>query len=362
MNYTDPNITAQPPGERIRLRVKGLIDVDNAQKEYKGVVDYLNLVILVNAVDLMIFGRPKQVCEVRNVEGNFINQSLDEYSRLVTTASSIDTNYGPLVHPECLPVVCKFAGLDCLLPKNVDKTIPQSAISRVLSRGMGTPSFRPGTLFSVFLVVNASRTEPDKRARPLYDPMDVLLERILASARGIEQRSFYVYQQNENLLPILSDIYMWFTGMDESRSTGILYYYEEESKVLSEYMARVEYRGTDESKMLRREDIERLYGASKSNWDMIRRRVNSILGKMSDSKFPSMDSASRSRFTEIINSVRKLKEDINKKNQDTIPGSLAFIDDLVKRDMQPMICSSQNEEDILPPTSISSWKNVLYRE
>jgi hypothetical protein len=358
MEYRDPNITAKSPGDRLRLQVKTITGIDNAQSEHKGVIDYLNATIIVNAIDLMLYGRPKEVCGIRNIEGGFINRSLDEYSQLVMTAASIDTNYGPLIHPECMPVVCSFAGLDCLLPKNVRRDIPPSAISRVLSRGMGTLSFRPGTLFSIFLVINASRTEPDKRVRPLYDSLEIFMKKIYELCQGIEQKSFYVYRQDQNLLPSIEDIQRKLSLDLDS----VLALYKSEREVLNEYRSRVEYRGTDEKRMLKTEDVQRLYRTSKTNWEGIRERATEILGILSDERFPGMDSQTRSRFSEIMAGVLKIQMDVNRKNQDTIPGALAFVDELMKRGLQPMICSVAREEDVLPPTLISSWKNALYSE
>lgn len=356
MNYEDDKITAKSPEDRVRLQVKTLTGMDNAQNEHGGVNDYLNAVIIVNAIDQVLYGRPKEVCGIRNIEGVFINRSLDEYSRLVMTAASIDTNYGPLVHPECMPVVCQFAGLDCLLPKNIPKTIPQSAVSRVLSKGMGSSSFRPGTLFSIFLVINASRTQPEKRVQPLYDSLEVFMKKIYELCRGIEEKAFYAYRQDQNLLPIIKNIQMKLAGEPES----LLSLYKDEQEVLSEYKSRVEYRGTDESRTLRTEDVQRLYQRSKDNWEGIRSRSNEIIRILSDERFPSMDSQTRSRFAEIMSGVLKIQLDVNRKNQDTIPGALAFVDELMKRGMQPMICSVDREEEVLPPTLISSWKNALY--
>lgn len=358
MNYEEDKITVKSPDDRVRLQVKTLTGIDDGQKEHGGVVDYLDAVIIINAIDQVLLGRPREVCGIRNIEGEFINRSLDEYSRLVMTAASIDTNYGPLIHPECMPVVCQFAGLDCLLPKNIPKSIPQSAVSRVLSKGMGTSSFRPGTLFSVFLVINASRTEPGRRVQPLYDSLEVFMKKIYELCRGIEEKAFYAYRQDQNLLPAIDAIRERLS--EDSKSVLVLY--KDEREILREYRSRVEYRGTDESRRLRTEDIQGLYQRSKDNWEGIRSRVNEIIQILSDEKFPSMDSQTRSRFTEIMNGVLKIQMDVNNKNQDTIPGALAFVDELVKRGMQPMVCSVDREETVLPPGLISSWKNALYRE
>jgi hypothetical protein len=166
-------------------------------------------------------------------------------------------------------------------------------------------------------------------------------------------RSVYAFSQRENVTAELTEVQRLYTS--------ILERYTSETRVLAEYKARVEYRGSDDAKKLRSEDVARLYKQSRDNWDTIKSNTGGITELLSNPKLPSMDSTGRSLFSTIVKAVTKLRDEIYKQNQDTIPGALAFVDELVKRGMQPMVCSAHREDEILPEAYNPSWKNVLFR-
>jgi hypothetical protein len=313
---------------------------------------YLNTILLIDYMNNVLRTAPVKVCGYRNIEGEFINRSLDELANLVLVAASFSEDSGPAVHPDCLPVSCSFAGLDCLLPKNVPKERSRSAIADVLAEGMGRPSFDVmNTVFCTFVVINLSRSLSEGNLfRPIYDPAETMIkEAVLAFGKLKREMKFYLTDPSQPVTDasrLLNDAYEIFSN-----------FYTTEMKSHAQFKERLEYRGMDPNRMMSENYRKESYRDSVETWTGMRRAINVILEVLSDK---DLIKAGAQKILELDTSMRKLEqlgEVIRIKNQDTAIGVLMFADDIVKRGLQPMVCSSvQAREDILPSTV--GWTNV----
>jgi hypothetical protein len=313
---------------------------------------YLNAILLIEYMNNVLKTAPVQVCGYRNVEGEFINRSLDELANLVLVASSFSEDNGPAVHPDCLPVSCTFAGLDCLLPKNVPKGMERSAIADVLAEGMGKPSFDvTNTVFCTFVVINVSKSLSEgKLFRPIYDPAESMIrETVLAFGKLKRDMQYYLTNDAQgvgNTTEILNQAYELF-----SKS------YTAEMELHAEYKKRLEYRGMDVTKMISESFKQAIYQESVRHWNQMRKATNAILQILSNKDLLKVGAQKILEMDSVMRKFEQLSEVVRVKNQDTAIGVLMFADDIVKRGLQPQICTTVNErEEIL--SSTIGWVNI----
>jgi hypothetical protein len=346
---TGINYTEQPQRKRLGREV-GNQDVLNRVLNLMPV--YLNTILLIEYMNNVLKTAPVSVCGYRNIEGEFINRSLDELANLVLIASSFSEDNGPAVHPECLPVSCTFAGLDCLLPKNVPKEMPRSAIADILAEGMGRPSFDVmNTVFCTFVVINISKSLAEgKLFRPIYDPAETMIkEATLAFGKMKRDMQFYISNPNQSsseATNLLSRAYDVFSKA-----------YSAEMKLQNEFRNRLEYRGMDINKMMSEEFRLRTYQSSVGNWEAMRNAIDIIMDTLTDKELVKMGAQKIIELDGVMRNLEQLGEVIRIKNQDTAIGVLMFADDIVKRGLQPMVCTSvKSREEILSTTV--GWSNV----
>jgi hypothetical protein len=314
--------------------------------------DYLNTILLVEYMNNVIRTAPVQVCGYRNIEGEFINRSLDELANLVLIASSFSEDGGPAVHPDCLPVSCSFAGLDCLLPRNVSKEMSRSAIADVMAEGMGRPTFDVmNTVFCTFVVINVSKSLSEGNIfRPIYDPAESMIhESILAFGKLKRDMQFYMtnpVQSVNDPMTILNSAYELFSEA-----------YKAEMDLQADFRKRLEYRGIDVTRMLTQEYRRSSYVTSVRHWGQMRRATNAILQTLSNKDLLKVGSQKLLELDTVMRKFEALSNAVRVKNQDTAIGVLMFADDIVKRGLQPMVCSTVNErEEIL--SSTIGWTNI----
>jgi hypothetical protein len=313
---------------------------------------YFNAILLVEYMNNVVKTAPVHVCGYRNIEGEFINRSLDELSNLVLIASSFNEDGGPAVHPDCLPVSCSFAGLDCLLPKNVPKEMTRSAIADVMAEGMGRSSFDVmNTVFCTFVVINVSKSLTEGNIfRPIYDPAESMIHECML-AFGKLKRDIQFYMTNTEQLTTDPSIVL------TANYNLIAESYQSEMKLQAEFRKRLEYRGIDITKMMTNKFRRTSYNSSVRNWDHMRRSINVVLQTLSNKDLMKIGSL---KFLELDNIMRKfetLSNAVRIKNQDTVIGVLMFADDIVKRGLQPMVCSTVNDRDEILSSTIG-WENV----
>lgn len=343
------NLMQQPQRKRLERDVGGS---ENLSRALRLLPTYLNAILLIEYMNNVLRTAPVQVCGYRNIEGEFINRSLDELANLVLVASSFSEDGGPAVHPDCLPVSCTFAGLDCLLPKNVPKEMNRSAIADVLAEGMGKPSFDVmNTVFCTFVVINVSKSLSEgKLFRPIYDPAESMIrETVLAFGKMKRDMQYYLTNPAQgvgNATEILNQAYDLFSKA-----------YTTEMELHAEYKKRLEYRGMDVTKMLSDGFKQNAYQDSIRHWDQMRRATNAILQTLSNKDLLKAGAQKILELDSVMRKFEQLSEVVRVKNQDTAIGVLMFADDLVKRGLQPQICTTVNErEEIL--SSTIGWTNI----
>jgi hypothetical protein len=343
------NLMQQPQRKRLERDVGGS---ENLSRALRLLPTYLNAILLIEYMNNVLRTAPVQVCGYRNIEGEFINRSLDELANLVLVASSFSEDGGPAVHPDCLPVSCTFAGLDCLLPKNVPKEMNRSAIADVLAEGMGKTSFDVmNTVFCTFVVINVSKSLSEgKLFRPIYDPAESMIrETVLAFGKMKRDMQYYLTNPAQgvgNATEILNQAYDLFSGA-----------YSAEMELHAEYKKRLEYRGMDVTKMISDGFKQNAYQDSVRHWDQMRTATNAILQTLSNKDLLKAGAQKILELDSVMRRFEQLSEVVRVKNQDTAIGVLMFADDLVKRGLQPQICTTVNErEEIL--SSTIGWANI----
>jgi len=314
---------------------------------------YLNAILLMDYTNSVLKKEPVKVCRYRNIEGEFINRSLDELSNLIVTALSFETEGGPVVHSECLPVTCSFAGLDCLMPKNVPKDFQQSAISQVLSEGTGRKSLNvKNTVFCTFVVINISKNLSEGRTfRPIYDSAENMVSMMVNSFAKIKKdMKFYITDPKVNSSTI-------FSGIQDNYDL-FLTAYNNEVKLQENFKRRLEYRGVDPTKMLSEMIRSSLYRGSKDNWDAMRRVSENILKLISNKDLLKIGMQKIMELDPVFRKMEELLKFINIKNQDTSVGVLMFADEIAKRGLQPLTCSvGPNDQSVILPSTVG-WINV----
>lgn len=314
---------------------------------------YINSILLVNYLSDVLKDKPSKVCGYRNVEGEFINRSLDEISNLIMLAAATD-NRGPKIHPECLPISCSFAGLDCLLPKNVPRTNKDSALSQILREGTGRPSFRlEDTVFCTFVVLNFTKKEiSDPTPIPLYDSVEPMLMEVYQAFDRIKKipgtGPTSDKRTSQKLFTEFSDMYRAFLNA-----------YTRESEIIKTHGERLNYRGMDPRKMITDGYLKETFIASKSNWMAMRKTQEAMLNIIRDRDIQYADSQIFMEMDSLVRDVKNVVSVVRVKNQNSSLGVLAFADDLVKRGLQPFPCSTfENRETVLE--SQVGWINAQY--
>lgn len=314
---------------------------------------YLESLMIVEYLTKTLREKPTDVCRYRNIEGEFINRSLDELANLVLLASTGDSR-GPLIHAECLPITCSFAGMDCLLPKNVPSGSPESAISRIIKQGTGKKNPRfDQMIFCAFVVLNVSKRPFDDRIyRPTFDSAEPLLRIVHESFNKL--KADLEYSQNNtgetSFLPEFNKAYQLFMET-----------YNSELKLTSDYRARLEYRGIEPSRMLNEDYKNITYRRSIGNWKTMKEAQTAMLNIIES---PDIRRAASRAIVDMNVTIRKIKEFVDYlsiKNQDTSLGTLMFADNLVKYGLQPLSCTvfdSEGEGSLLPDKT--GWSNVQY--
>jgi hypothetical protein len=345
--------TSYSSGEQTqRMRLERAMKKDVLERVLKLMPVFFNTILLSEYMNNVIKTAPVKVCGYRNIEGEFINRSLDELANLVLIASSFSEDDGPAVHPECLPISCSFAGLDCLLPKNVPKNMAQSAIAEVMAEGMGRSSFDVmNTVFCTFAIVNFSKSLSEgKLFRPIYDPSEGMIrETVLAFGKLKRDMKFYISNPTEttdNYIKILKQAYSLFSEA-----------YSAEMQLQTEYKKRLEYRGMDITKMMNNDFIKSSYTSSINHWAKMRNAIDAVLRTLTNENLLTVGSQKLLEMDSIMRNFEELANVVQIKNQDTAIGVLMFVDDIVKRGLQPMMCSTTNEREEILSTTVG-WSNV----
>lgn len=347
------NILAQTQFARL-TKIAGSNDQTKTRIALNSMKDYLQAMLLIDFLVSVIKDKPAKVCGYRNTEGEFINRSLDEFSNLIMIAASSDKN-GPNVHAECLPVTCSFAGMDCLLPKNVPRDAPSSALAQIFKEGTGKPKFDMNNMvFCVFVILNISRPmDDDKIYRAPFDSAETSLNEVVQSFESLKNNmEFLISGQpatNEELKTVLSI----FTGAYETYMDA----YSKEVAIRSSYRERLEYRGVDPRRMVNETFKKSLYRESVNNWTLMKNSLKLMLISLSDKKLLRSPPQFMIELDSKVRVIREFVEVLRIGNQDSSLGVLNFADGLVKMGLQPRVCSSlDSREEILK--SAIGWANV----
>lgn len=282
--------------------------------------------------ELVMNGEAKNVCGVRNVEGKFINRSLDEitdFARMLVLTGS--DSRGPPVHETCLPISCGFAGMDCLLPKR-NVSVDVKSVLRVMFEKVNIKLEPETTCLCLMTVLNV--TTPDThRVPPVYNPLEDILERIFAA-----------YSEKERLRSTYFEDLSTFNYIEfENSMTNLMNLVERENGNRDEYRRRKEYMGSTESMMLKVEDRKRLYDKSTGNWNDIKTIGERVVGMFSN--FYREDSRLTRYMTDVVRST------INKYhyiNTETVPGTLRTCEYIMKAS-EHLPCSVDDIDTLLRP-------------
>jgi hypothetical protein len=314
---------------------------------------YLNAILLINYLNNILKDKPAGVCGYRNAEGEFINRSLDEISNLLVLAASTDSQ-GPRIHPECLPISCSFAGMDCLLPKNVPKGHKESAFSQILKEGTGKSSFKlDNTVFCAFVMLNFSRKQvTDPAPTPVYDSTEPMMNEVVQAFEQVK-RTVGSYEPSD------ANSERKLVEQFKTAYEAFLQAYRREGEIVVAHRGRLDYRGLDPRRMITDTYLKEAVNSSKSNWMAMRANQQIMLNVLQD---PIVRGASTQRIMEMDDVVRQIKEFVSfvkLKNQNSSLGVLAFADDLVKRGLQPLSCSTFESRDEVLESQVG-WINAQF--
>lgn len=330
---TQANISVMPQIKRISLKT-GIPEAD-INKVLKSVVPMLELILVLKYLDEILRSSAGRVCDIRSLESGFINRSLDEFTTLVSSVSNANASYGPLVHEQCLPVSCAFSGLDCLIPsKNLPEGIQGSAIKTMLDETIGQELSPDNITFATFLVINYTpRPKDEKSFRPLFDAAEILLKPVTEAFENAVNQPYIMHPRVSTQESIIS---LW---------TRFLKVYDSELELRMEFKARKEYMGVNQNKTLTETFRNKAYETSVENW-MTLRDISQRMVTVVES-YRGMDHMKLREEFNTVAKIRDLIKDCKVRNQDTIPGSLIMLDDMVKRYLQPLTCTAVSESTVL---------------
>lgn len=347
------NILAQTQFARI-TKIAGNNDSVKTRLALNSMKDYLQAILLIDFLLTVIKDKPAKVCGYRNIEGEFINRSLDEFSNLVMLAASSDNN-GPKVHAECLPVTCSFAGMDCLLPKNVPRNSTPSALAQILKEGTGKPTTDMSNMvFCVFVIVNLTRNPAnDKIYRAPFDSAETSLNEVVQSFESVKANMEFLISGQQSTTDEMKTVISIFSGAYDTYMDA----YSKELELRKSLKERLEYRGVDPRKMINDGFKKSVYRESVNNWTLMRNSQKLMMFALSDKKLLRSPSQFIIDLDSKIRRIKEFVEILRINNQDSSMGVLSFADDLVKMGLQPMVCSSfDSREEILK--SNVGWANV----
>lgn len=282
-------------------------------------------------------GKARDACRIRNLEGVFINRSLDEiteFARMLVLSGG--ESQGPPVHESCLPISCGFAGMDCLIPKKNLKGDVKSVLLDLFDR-VNIKLDPERTTLCLMTVLNF--TTPSQYKVPyVYRPVEDLLEKIHATYLERERLRDTYFEKLKNIN----------FGMVDEKINLIMSLMDREEKLRDEYRSRKEYRGTTPEYMLKESDLKTLYDSSLKNWSDIRVLGEEVVGMLSEmySHDPRLDDLMEKRVKPAINRYHAL-------NTETIPGTLKTCEYIMKA-ADHLLCSSGNVDDVL--RSNDTWK------
>lgn len=310
-------------------------DFNLAFKLIPKMVEYLLTIKFIE--ETVMRGKARDACRIRNLEGVFINRSLDEiteFARMLVLSGS--DSQGPPVHESCLPISCGFAGMDCLIPKKNLKGDVKSVLLELFER-VKIKIEPENTSLCLMTVLNL--TTPSRYKVPyVYRPVEDLLERIHAAYLEKERLrdTYFEKLQTVNF------------GLVEGKVSMILTHMTREESLKDEYRKRKEYRGSNEEYMLKDSDLQRLYESSLQNWTDIKGLGEEIIGALSVmySHDPRLDDIMEKTVKPAINRYHAL-------NTETIPGTLKTCEYIMKAS-DHLLCSSGDIDNII--RSNDTWK------
>lgn len=298
------------------------------------VIEYLLTVKLIE--ERVMNGRSKEACRVRNLEGTFINRSLDEiteFARMLVL--SREGSQVPPIHESCLPISCGFAGMDCLIPKSNLRMDTKSALMDMFDKV--NIKIDPGNT-SLCMITVLNFTVPGVKVPHVYRPTEDIFEKIYASYLEKERsRDIYFDDFHHLDFDIISD-----------KIKSIINIMKTEEKTRESYRTRREYTGASEYYILKDSDIQTLYKRSFSNWNDIRVLGDEILEMMSNMYHnnPNLDSI-------MENTVKPLIRKYKTMNAETNPGTLRTCEYILKAS-DHLPCSVTDVRDILRDND--TWK------
>lgn len=334
---TQSNVSVMSQTKRISLKTG--VPENDINKALKYMVPMLELILVLKYLDDVLRSSAGRVCDIRSLESGFINRSLDEFTTLVSSVSNANASYGPLVHEQCLPVSCAFSGLDCLIPsKNLPGGIQSSAIKTMLDETIGQELSPDNITFATFLVINYTpRPKDEKSFRPLFDAAEILLKPVTEAFDNAVNQPYIMQPRVSNQESIIS---LW---------SRFLKVYDSELELRMEFKARKEYMGVNQSKTLTETFRNKAYESSVENW-MTLRDISQRMITVVES-YRGVDHMKLREEFNTLTKIRDLIKDCRVRNQDTIPGSLIMLDDMVKRYLQPLTCSAVSETTVLDNVS-----------